>query len=165
VREGRFRADLYFRLNVVPIRVPPLRERSGDVPLLAEHFLRLERRSFPELRGISDPALKRLVEYDWPGNVRELGAALERAALLRRSGWIEDEDIPAHVRPRAGLAPRVELSQEGIDLPTAVADLERDLLRQALRATGGNKNRAAQLLGLKRTTLLQKLRSRGLRPD
>jgi DNA-binding NtrC family response regulator len=162
MREGRFRRDLYFRLSVVPIRVPPLRERAGDVAVLAAHFVSIQRRKYPELQGISDPALKRLAAHDWPGNVRELEAVIERAAILRREGFITEDDLPETVQPGAAGAPRVRLSEEGIDLNAVVGELQTDLIRQALDATGGNKNRAAQLLGLKRTTLLEKIRARGL---
>jgi DNA-binding NtrC family response regulator len=163
VQEGRFRDDLYFRLAVVPIRVPPLRERYGDVSLLVLHFVRLQQRSYPALRGVSDPALKRLSGYDWPGNVRELESVVERAAILRREGLVTEEDLPETVQPCTALSPRVPLPEEGLDFAAAVGAFETDLIRQALEATGGNKNRAAHLLGLKRTTLLEKIRAKGLR--
>ncbi|MFQ5697774.1 MAG: sigma-54-dependent transcriptional regulator [Myxococcota bacterium] len=162
IREGRFRSDLYFRLSVVPIRIPPLRERLGDVPELAEHFLALQRRKYPELLGISDPALKRLCAHEWPGNVRELEAAIERAAILRRRGYISEEDLPEGVREAAPRIPKVTLPEEGLDFSATVGELEQSLIRQALEATGGNRNRAAQLLGLKRTTLLEKMRTKGI---
>lgn len=162
IREETFRSDLFFRLSVVPIRIPPLRDRLGDVPQLAEHFLALQRRKYPDLLGISDPALKRLGAHEWPGNVRELEAAIEHAAILRRRGYISEEDLPAGVREAEPRIPRVTVPDEGLDLSATVGELERSLIRQALEATGGNRNRAAQLLGLKRTTLLEKMRSKGI---
>jgi DNA-binding NtrC family response regulator len=162
VREGGFRADLYFRLSVVPIQLPALRERAGDIPLLAEHFLSAHRNKYPALKGISDPALKRLVGYAWPGNVRELESIIERAAILRREGFVTEDDIPDAIQPSAASTPSIRLPEEGIDLNGVVHELQTDLIRQALDATDWNKNRAAQLLGLKRTTLLEKIRARGL---
>ena len=90
IRERKFREDLYFRLAVVPIEVPPLRHRREDIPLLVRHFLEVQRRSYPEIQGVTEPALKRMVEYDWPGNVRELQALIERLTILRRTGWIDE---------------------------------------------------------------------------
>ena len=162
VREGGFRADLYFRLSVVPIQLPALRERTGDIPLLAEHFLSAHRNKYPGLKGISDPALKRLAGYAWPGNVRELESIIERAAILRREGFVTEDDIPDAIQPSTASTPSIRLPEEGIDLSGVVHELQTDLIRQALDATGWNKNRAAQLLGLKRTTLLEKIRARGL---
>ena len=162
VREGEFRADLYFRLSVVPIQLPALRERPGDIPLLADHFLSVHRNKYPGLKGISDPALKRLAGYAWPGNVRELQSIIERAAILRREGFVTEDDIPDAIQPSAASTPRIRLPEEGIDLNGVIQELQTDLIRQALDATGWNKNRASQLLGLKRTTLLEKIRARGL---
>jgi DNA-binding NtrC family response regulator len=162
VRQGEFRSDLYFRLSVVPIQLPALRERAGDIPLLADHFLSIHRRKYPGLKGISDPALKRLAGYAWPGNVRELESVIERAAILRRDGFVTEDDIPDAIQPSPASMPCIRLSEEGVDLNGVLQQLQTDLIRQALDATGWNKNRAAQLLGLKRTTLLEKIRARGL---
>jgi DNA-binding NtrC family response regulator len=154
VREGRFREDLYYRLNVIPIVLPPLRERRTDIPLLAEHFTK--KYGGGRARSISEPALKALVNYDWPGNVRELEAAIERALLLGERDDIQLEDLPAAVR--AGLsAPRgpmgLEIPESGIDLEA----LERSLLLQAVEKAEGNVSRAARLLGLTRRTLQYRL--------
>jgi DNA-binding NtrC family response regulator len=165
IAERRFRDDLYFRLAVVPLEIPPLRERREDVPLLVEHFLRELRRTHTGIEGITELALKRLVEYDWPGNVRELRSLLERLAVIRRDGWIDERDIPGHVRPPELRAPRFQLGPDGVDFAALVDGFETDLLLQALEATGWNKNRAAQLLHLKRTTLVEKVRAKGLLRD
>jgi DNA-binding NtrC family response regulator len=150
VREGRFREDLYYRLNVIPIALPALRERRTDIPLLAEHFVAKyagERR-----RSVSEGALKALVAYDWPGNVRELESAIERAVLLGDEERILLEDLPVAVRSGAGIRRGLmdlELPDGGIDLE----ELEKSLIRKALEKAEGNVTRAARLLGLTRRTL------------
>jgi len=162
IRERRFREDLYFRLSVVPIEMPSLRARREDIPLLVRHFFEIERRTYPELRGVSDSALKRLVEYDWPGNVRELENLISRLAVLKRTGWIDESDLPAHVTSRGIARPVVSLPASGVDFEALVTAYERELIQQALDATGWNKSKAALLLGLKRTTLVEKIRALGL---
>ncbi len=148
IRKKQFREDLYFRLNVVPIRVPSVRERREDVPLLVEHFLSLRREDYPELKGLTAPALKRLMDYDWPGNVRELQALVERLSILKRSGWIDESDLPAEIVGGVRDTPRAELPSDGIDFDAVVDAFESDLIVQALQATGWNKNQAAPLLRL-----------------
>jgi DNA-binding NtrC family response regulator len=160
MEQRRFREDLYFRLSVVPIEVPPLRERREDVPVLIEHFLKLQRRAHPDLRGLTEGARKRLEEYDWPGNVRQLESLIERLAIMSSDGWISEDELPREVAERRPRVPAVSLPADGIDLARAVFDFERALIEQALEATGWNKNRAAQLLGLKRTTLVEKIRAK-----
>jgi DNA-binding NtrC family response regulator len=162
MRERRFREDLYFRLSVIPIDVPPLRERREDVPRLVEHFLSVQRREYPDLKGITEPALKHLLEYDWPGNVRELEGLIERLAVLKRQGWITDDDLPPELRGRPLDVRRVRLPEAGVDFAALIDTVETDLILQALDTTGWNKNQAARLLGLKRTTLVEKIRSKGL---
>lgn len=157
VAEGRFRADLYYRLNVVPIALPPLRERLADIVPLAEHFLA---RSGKRLdRG----AASRLLAHDWPGNVRELRNVVERAAVLVRGGVIaaEDLDLPAD-RPdrRNGDAPSADWLSG--DLPSAVARLERAMIVAALRETDGNRAGAARRLGIQRQLLYAKIERYGL---
>ncbi len=165
IREGLFREDLYFRLNVIPIEVPSLRERREDIPLLVEHFLNIQRRRHPGVEGITSGAMKRLVEYQWPGNVRELQSLLERLAILRRGNWIDEADLPHQIGgpPPAMRSP--SLPPDGIDFSSVVDTFESDLILQALETTGWNKNQAANLLGLKRTTLVEKIRSKGLTPS
>jgi DNA-binding NtrC family response regulator len=162
MRERRFREDLYFRLSVIPIEVPPLRERREDVPRLVEHFLGIQRRDYPELLGITEPALKRLLEYDWPGNVRELEGLIERLAVLKRLGWIGEDDLPPELRGQPLDVRRVRLPEAGIDFAALIDTVETDLILQALAVTRWNKNQAARLLGLKRTTLVEKIRAKGL---
>ena len=166
IETGRFREDLYYRLNVLPIEAPPLRERREDIPVLIQHFLA---RASQDKEGgpmtVSDEALQMLVAYDWPGNVRELENLVERMVVLANACEIGPEDLPDRVQPThapEGTAPTVPAS--GLSFSQAVEDLERDLIRQALAHTQWNKNQAAQLLGLNRTTLVEKIRKRGIEP-
>lgn len=162
-----FREDLYYRLNVLPIEAPPLRDRVDDIPLLVHHFIDLgnqERNT--QIDGISEEAMKLLMNYAWPGNVRELKNLIERVMILRSEGEIGGEDLPAQfhrVQERSHPAPRV--SDAGIEFNEVVAQLETDLILQALEQTHWNKNRAAGLLGLNRTTLLEKIKKKGLEPQ
>ncbi|MBP2675537.1 MAG: response regulator of hydrogenase 3 activity (sensor HydH), partial [Deltaproteobacteria bacterium] len=161
VAEGRFRSDLYFRLNVIPLRIPPLRERRDDIPVLAAHFIeRYDREKGRYLEGIRKDALEMLQRYPWPGNVRELENLIERVVVLKGHGWIEASDLPEKIRHSEkflkGAIPI--LGDSGLDMRTATADFETALIRQALHLAGGNKNRAATLLGLKRTTLVEMLK-------
>ena len=155
VKAGRFREDLFYRLSVVCLRVPPLRERRSDIPLLAERFLRAasENAGRGRLR-ISEGALNRLVAYDWPGNVRELESAVEYAALHARGAEVAAEDLPsklqsAEVRQAASRSPLAALYE---DLPS-LDELERRYLQHVLEATGGNRTRTAEILGIDRRTL------------
>ncbi len=157
VAEGQFREDLYYRLNVIPVHMPALRERKDDIPLLAQHFL--ER--FGSSSSVSQDALRHLMAYNWPGNVRELENAVERAVALnggRRQ--IELRDLPPTVQAAgASIAPvDSPMPEEGFDLPGYIERLERDVIARALAKTGGNKGAAAKLLNLKRTTLVEKLK-------
>ena len=162
MEERKFREDLYFRLRVVPIHVPPLRERREDVPLYVEHYLKEQAREHPGVLGITNSAMKRLVEYDWPGNVREVQGLVQRLVLLKREGWIDEADLPHNGTRTRGLVPHVSLPADGVDFSALVDAFERDLIVQALATTEGNKNRAALLLGLKRTTLVEKIRTKGI---
>jgi two-component system response regulator AtoC len=157
VKEGRFREDLYYRLNVVNIHIPPLRERREDVPLLAEYFAAKHGRT--DGAAISAEARELLVAYDWPGNVRELENVVARALALNPSGVITPEDLPDHVRglaaPSRGLGGNVAVH----DRPT-LAELERRYAAQVLRETGGNKTRAAEVLDIDRKTLYRLLGER-----
>lgn len=172
VAERRFRDDLYYRLNVVPIHLPPLRERREDIPLLLEHLLRkIQEADHGPLKSISDGAVDYLTNLDWPGNVRQLEHALHMAVAL--SG---DRDV-LHIADFAGTrsarnaasadntAPLMELPDGGLDFENAVSRFELSLLNQALAASGGNKARAANLLRIKRTTLLAKMKTLGERAE
>jgi DNA-binding NtrC family response regulator len=132
------------------------------VPLLVRHFLEVQRRSYPEIQGVTEAALKRMVEYDWPGNVRELQALIERLTILRRSGWVDEGELPSNVAGHALERPAVSLPATGVDFEALVSSYEQGLILQALEATSWNKNRASQLLGLKRTTLVEKIRAKGI---
>jgi transcriptional regulator with PAS, ATPase and Fis domain len=163
VEGGRFREDLFYRLQVIPIMMPPLRERRSDVPLLIQHFLEKHnrKRTGPPAR-ISEEAMVHLWEYDWPGNVRELENLLERLVILSEDGQIALEHLPTTIRSFISekKIPRPTLGEDGLDLNTAVEEFENRLIEEALRRTKGNKQAAARLLGLKRTTLVAKLRRR-----
>jgi two-component system response regulator AtoC len=162
VRDGSFRRDLYFRLNVVPILIPPLRERPEDVAPLARYFLdRMTSTMRRAPRTIQKEALAMLERYAWPGNVRELKNVIERAVILEERGEIRPDGLPDEIKPggRAlDLEPGFRLPAGGIDLES----LERDLIRQALEQARGNKTRAAALLGLSRDTLRYRLEKYGI---
>lgn len=153
VREGRFREDLYYRLSVVTLRVPPLRERTEDLPLLAAHALRLAREAGARAATISEEALALLNSYDWPGNVRELENTIAHAALYARGSVITAEDLPAKIRTSTR---SVEFETKGQsifkDLPS-LDELERRYLIYVLQAVGGSRTRAAEVLGIDRRTL------------
>ena len=166
VREGRFRSDLFFRLNVFPIRVPPLRERREDIPLLVRHFIkRFNQKYFCQVEGISEKALEVLVNLPWEGNVRELENLIARVVLFKERGVIELEDLPEECRTHQPVRPqmlKIDLKGKGLDFKKAVNEFENQLILEALARTGGNKNQAAQLLGLKRTTLVEMMKRKGL---
>ncbi len=162
-RERRFREDLYFRLNVISIDVPPLRSRADDIPLLAANFLqRFATRNHKNIRGFAPQALDCLLRYPWPGNVRELENAVERAVILCRGDLVMESDLPANVAN----APAIESRPTGqVDL--ALADMSLDMVEKqaiesTLRQTGNNKSEAARRLGITRATLHNKLRKYGL---
>jgi DNA-binding NtrC family response regulator len=168
VAEKRFREDLFYRLNVIPVYLPPLRSRKSDIPLLAFHFLqKFARQNQKSVPGISEEAMLSLTEYHWPGNIRELENLMERVVVLKREeGIVELKDIPVkhfkNIRLDRFVA-NVELPETGLDFNEAVNEFENELILQALQRTSGNKNQAATLLGLNRTTLVEKLKRKGLR--
>jgi two-component system response regulator HydG len=157
VKEKRFREDLYYRLNVITVRVPPLRERHEDIRLLAQHYLRVyAAKNGRKLEGFSNEALERLESYKWPGNVRELENLMERLVLLARKDRIEAEDLPEEI---AGVKrPPRDAILELVGTP--LADIEQRLLDETLRITGGNKTQAAKLLGIDVRTVARKLERR-----
>jgi transcriptional regulator with PAS, ATPase and Fis domain len=165
MREGRFRDDLFYRLNVVPIELPPLRKRPGDIPLLVDHFLgSIRARGGRELEGFTPLAMQKLCIYDWPGNVRELESLVERMVILSDRDWIDVEDLPAPLNHTSSAdavqAPRVP--ESGLSFQQVVGRFESDIIRQALEHTQWNKSKAAQLLDLNRTTLIEMIKKRGL---
>jgi DNA-binding NtrC family response regulator len=155
VADGRFREDLYYRINVFSITIPPLRERREDIPLLAEHFLRKFAQSMNKpVHGISRAAMALLEQYEWPGNVRELQNAIERAVLLCRGREIQPEDLPLHVN---------EAREPGVG--RTLADVERQHIARILHETRWNISQAARVLGIDRVTLYNKIRKYHLTPD
>jgi len=157
VKEKRFREDLYYRLNVITIRVPPLRERHEDIGVLAQHYLRVyAAKNGRKLEGFSNEALERLDSYAWPGNVRELENLIERSVLLARKDRIDAEDLPEEI---AGVKRPPRDAILGL-VGTSLAEIERRLLDETLRITGGNKTQAAKLLGIDVRTVARKLERR-----
>jgi transcriptional regulator with GAF, ATPase, and Fis domain len=164
IQERRFREDLFFRLNVIPIEVPPLRERPDDILLLAHHFLEIaSQNQNGRVEDISQEALELLCAHSWPGNVRELENLMERLVILGGGGEIQASDLPPPFRqPSASRLSAPRIPPAGLSFRSTVDDFEANLILQALEQTQWNKNRAAQLLGLNRTTLLEKIKKKGL---
>ena len=152
VADGRFREDLFYRINVIPIALPPLRDRREDIPLLAEHFLvKYNEQMGKTIAGVSKEAMALLVEHDWPGNIRELENVMERAVALEASPTILSESLPPAVRgdgPRTAPASGESLPAGGIDLEAHVKEIERGYIAQALQRAGGVQVKAAELLGM-----------------
>ena len=169
VAAGRFRADLYWRLNVIPVELPALRQRAGDTPALCEHFInRANEKNRRHVSGIDPEAMKALKRHSWPGNIRELENLIERLVIMRGNGLITLNDLPLALRTARDTAPSSvvpDLPDEGTDLRAMLEQVEERMIAEALERTGGNKNRAAELLGLNRTTLVEKLRRRRVAPS
>jgi len=155
VEEGRFREDLYYRLNVIAIQLPPLRQRKEDIPALVQHFVdKYARENGKEVEGVTPDVLQSLMDYDWPGNVRELENVIERGVVLTTTQLISPDLIPEHVKSSPSFhLPQVSVPPEGINLREIIASFERRLIESTLEATGGVQKDAARLLGLKPTTL------------
>ncbi|NUM87681.1 MAG: sigma-54-dependent Fis family transcriptional regulator [Bdellovibrionales bacterium] len=177
VVERKFREDLFYRLNVIPIHMPALRDRKGDIPLLVNHFLA----HFNEEKGCDvaiagEEVMHAIMAYDWPGNVRELENLVQRLVILKRNGAIETKDLPPKLfgarAAQAGAAAagavdmdtilRFDLPDGGLDFKSVINQIEDHLLKQALHRTGGNKNKASELLRMNRTTLVEKLKKKQL---
>jgi DNA-binding NtrC family response regulator len=164
VQQGTFRRDLYFRLNVLTLRIPPLRERKQDIPLLVGHFLERAERGTGFQRNISDDALKLMLAYDWPGNVRELENCLDRACALTSGPTIHVGDLPTsiqnwHVQTQAAqVPPPAAVPTNGI-IP--IAEMEKQAILEAIERLHGDKLEAARLLGIGKTTLYRKLKEYG----
>ncbi|HXA66881.1 MAG TPA: sigma-54 dependent transcriptional regulator [Bryobacteraceae bacterium] len=160
LEQGTFREDLYYRLNVLPINIPPLRERKEDIPFLADHFVKKLRKDLgTAAQSISDSAIQRLLEYHWPGNVRELENVIERSMVLATNSILEADDIKLDLAPK----PRIAAGTDGF-LPEGMTldDFERSIIREALHRTNGNKSQAARLLGLTRNALRYRLSQMGI---
>ncbi len=167
VDDGRFREDLFYRLNVIPIRIPPLRERRSDIPILLHHFIEIFNRARGrQLKGVAPDAMEMLNHYSWPGNIRELENLVERLSILKDNGLIEVSDLPERYRKLTVSSEpgKVEIPENGVDFNTAVDAYENALIMRALEKTGWNRNQAALLLKLNRTTLVEKIKKKGLRP-
>src|SRR3954454_24094560 len=161
VTHGEFRRVLYFRLNVLTLRIPPLRERKQDIPLLTGHFLERLGRSTGVLRNISDEALKLMLAYDWPGNVRELENCLDRATALSSGGTLHLSDLPTSVQDFKGHLIAVPAVADPLKGITPIADLEKHAILSAIEQLHGDKLEAARLLGIGKTTLYRKLKEYG----
>lgn len=167
VQQKRFREDLYYRLNVIPVTIPPLRERRSDIPQLVNHFLkRMTRGKQTAMTVCSPEAMTRLMEYHWPGNIRELENMIERLVVLSRSGTIEVSDLPEHLQRRPASVDQTEghfiaFSDQGVNLSRELEQLENRLIVGALRQANGITSKAAQLLNVNRTTLVEKLKRKG----
>jgi len=158
IQRGTFRADLYYRLNVVPIYLPPLRERREDIPLLVQHFIGEFSRAYGvEPKGVTPEAMERIMSYHWPGNIRELQNAIERAFALSRAPEIALESLPPAVRNQTAVA-----EESALPGPLPMEELERLNILAALRRSGGNKNQAARILGIDRQRLYRKIQKYGL---
>jgi transcriptional regulator with PAS, ATPase and Fis domain len=159
IEQGRFRDDLYYRLNVVPIALPALRERKGDIPLLAQHLIReANRKHNTQVEGMREEALELLKAYAWPGNVRELKNVMERAVILARGTWIEKSHLPAYVQtPQSASTARIVLP-----VGVTAAEAEKELILKTLELAGNNKAEAARQLGLDVKTIRNKLKFYGL---
>lgn len=170
VELGKFREDLFYRLNVIPITVPSLRERKSDIPLLLSHFMTLfNKNKNRNLTGISAEALEQLCQYTWPGNIRELENLVERITILKGEGLVDVQDLP--VKYRTTTKSKLNdfsgelLPDDGLDFNSAVDAYENALILKALEKTGWNRNQAALLLRLNRTTLVEKIKKKGLSPE
>jgi DNA-binding NtrC family response regulator len=167
VRQKRFREDLYYRLNVIPVTIPPLRERRSDIPELVNHFLaKLSHGKQRAATGCSPEAMARLMEYHWPGNIRELENMVERLAVMSCSETIEASDLPDRLpRPLAAVeettARFISFSDQGVNLSREIEQLENRLIVGALRQANGITTKAAQLLQVNRTTLIEKMKRKG----
>ena len=164
VQRGAFREDLYYRLQVIPIHLPPLRARRSDIPLLIKFFLERANQKYGSAAKISPEASIHLWEYDWPGNVRELGNVIERMVVLSEDGQIGLTDLPPNICRFVSdkKAPPPTLSNKELDLRSALKQYEHRIIDEALRLADGNKTMAARMLKLKRTTLVAKLSRRDL---
>jgi DNA-binding NtrC family response regulator len=170
VAEKRFRQDLFYRLNVIPIVIPPLRERRSDIPLLIDHFLaRFNHSKQTNVTGLEPETLRLLTDYDWPGNIRELENMVERLVVLKKQGVLAVSDLPEKIYRKPAPAPElkerfIRFNEDGINLSREVEQYENQLIVEALRKANGVTTRAAQLLQLNRTTLVEKLKRKGVDP-
>ena len=162
VREGRFREDLFYRINVLPIHLPPLRERRGDIPLLVGYFIDLfNKRIRKNIEGLSSEAMPLLMEHLWPGNVRELENVIERAVLLAKGNWITPQELPSVIAEQREIPPGLA-PEDALSIKKASRQLERHLIQKALKITDGNRTRAAKILEISRPILIAKIKEYGI---
>jgi two-component system response regulator HydG len=160
VQEGRFREDLFYRLNVIPIRVPPLRDRRDDIPLLAQHFVQVYAdKNGKRISGCTRRALDHLCDYAWPGNVRELENAIERAVVLSRGATLDEDALPAEIRDATASGPGGPSLSFAVGTP--LSEIEMRVIRETLRHTRGDKRLAAKLLGIATRTIYRRLEASG----
>jgi DNA-binding NtrC family response regulator len=163
VAKGEFRQDLYYRINVITLLQPPLRERIGDIPLLAQHYLEeFRKQTGKEVTGLSEQALQNLQRYHWPGNVRELVNVIERAIVLTKHPVIGVDDFPETLRRGATLPEALQARAGGANLKAALANPERQIILDALENNGWNRQNTAEMLGINRTTLYKKMKKYGI---
>ncbi len=163
MEEGRFREDLYYRLNVVTLHVPPLREREEDIPLLAQHFLGMfAEKNHKKIRNITPQAMDRMLKYGWPGNVRELMNAIERAVVLARSEYLDEEDLPPVVKDEE--LKSQDVTPKSVPGSPSLDEVEKATILKTLEASRGNKSETARRLGITRKTLHKKLKKYGAMP-
>jgi DNA-binding NtrC family response regulator len=165
VKQGKFREDLYYRLNVVPIKIPPLRERRQDIPLLLNYFLEHSNKmNQANIEGFTEEAMRALMDYEYRGNVRELQNIVERVVVLKKDGYIDIEDLPEKLYSGERTHHEEEViymdMERGYD--TLVSEFEKSLITKALGETQGVKSKAAQVLNINRTTLIEKMKRLGL---
>jgi transcriptional regulator with PAS, ATPase and Fis domain len=162
VKKGNFREDLFYRLYVIPITLPALRERKADIPLLVTHFLTsVVEKNNKNIQGVSADAMRIMQEYEWPGNVRELKNMVERLVVLKGEGEIIQKDLPKKLGKPLNITDdpmHIQIEEDGICLNSAVSEFEKALIVQSLKKTNGVKNKAAKLLKLNRTTLVEKIK-------
>ncbi len=165
VGQGNFREDLFYRLNVIPVALPSLRERREDIPLLVEHFLK--KLTGGEAMKVSEGAMRRILDYHWPGNIRELENALERCIVLGHGDEVTEDCLPAQLKhqPAAGTGFINEIPETGLDLDSYLGDIEQDILLKALDRTGGVRKKAAELLGISFRSIRYRLAKFGIDPD
>ncbi|MBC7466536.1 MAG: sigma-54-dependent Fis family transcriptional regulator [Bdellovibrio sp.] len=169
VLNGRFREDLFYRLNVIPIQLPALRERKTDIPILLNHFMnQFNKNKTRVLTGFTQESLNCLSHYAWPGNIRELENLIERLSILKGQGTVELNDLPPKYRSSVASYAEtgtIQIPEAGLDFNSAVDQFENALIMKALEKTGWNKNQAAILLRLNRTTLVEKMKKKGLKSN
>jgi two-component system response regulator HydG len=163
VADGKFREDLYYRLNVVTVDVPPLRDRQDDIPLLAQHFLeKYSKKNRKQVKGFSPTAMDILLKYDWPGNVRELENAVERSVILLNGDYISEKELPLNITQTYSEESNWVATQPSNTEPRPLEEVEKEAILAALEASGGNKSETARTLGINRKTLHKKLKNYGV---